>query len=342
MGGTLAPLFYHQPLEIVRGEGTWLDRRRRAAATSTPTTTWRWSDTRIRRSFKPCSRQLAAVNTHSRYLHPDVVELAERLLATMPAELDTCLFTTSGTEANDLAWRMATAYTGGNVAAIVADHAYHGSSHWLADLSPNEWPPGHRPAARRHLHRTRGRWTGTVSRRRGSPHRRRRAAESVTPATDPALVLADLGFTSAGHPRRLTGFRREVSSTAHHDAGALFLADEVQSGFGRSGPQLWRFAASRRSPRTSSPSASRWAPAIPIGAVITRREIADALAARLRVLLHLRRDTGGSGRRPGRPGRSRHRAVGAPRGTNRKPTSGMGWPTCPSTQRDSARYGEWG
>ena len=53
------------------------------------------------------------MNSHSRYLHRGIVELAERLLATMPPELDTCLFTTSGTEANDLAWRMATAYTGG-------------------------------------------------------------------------------------------------------------------------------------------------------------------------------------------------------------------------------------
>ena len=58
-------------------------------------------------------RQLGTLNTHSRYLHPGIVELAERLLATMPPELDTCLFTTSGTEANELAWRLATAWTAG-------------------------------------------------------------------------------------------------------------------------------------------------------------------------------------------------------------------------------------
>ena len=51
------------------------------------------------------SRQSAVLNTHSRYLHPNIVELAERLVATMPDSLDTCVFANSGTEANDLAWR---------------------------------------------------------------------------------------------------------------------------------------------------------------------------------------------------------------------------------------------
>ena len=90
------------------------------------------------------------LNTHSRYLHPRIVELAERLLATVPAGLDTCLFTTSGTEANELAWRMATAHTGGN-AAIVAEHAYHGSSTWMADLSSERVARRLPTGPRRHL-----------------------------------------------------------------------------------------------------------------------------------------------------------------------------------------------
>ena len=137
-------MFYDEPLEIVRGEGPWLiaaDRTRYLDA---------YNNVAVIGHAHPAlthavSRQLAELNTHSRYLHPRIVELAERLLATVPAGLDTCLFTTSGTEANELAWRMATAHTGGN-AAVVAEHAYHGSSAWMADLSPNEWPAGYRPA----------------------------------------------------------------------------------------------------------------------------------------------------------------------------------------------------
>ena len=144
MGGRLAPLFYRQPLDIVRGEGPWLfarDGRRYLDA---------YNNVAVVGHAHPAvthavSRQLGTLNTHSRYLHPGIVELAERLLATMPAELDTCLFTTSGTEANELAWRLATAWTGGD-GAIIAEHAYHGSTGWMADLSSNEWPPGYRPA----------------------------------------------------------------------------------------------------------------------------------------------------------------------------------------------------
>ena len=86
------------------------------------------------------SRQLRTLNTNSRYLHPAVVELAERLTATMPTGLDTCIFVTSGSEAVDLAWRMARAFTGGG-GTIVAEWAYHGISTRTFDFSPNEWPP---------------------------------------------------------------------------------------------------------------------------------------------------------------------------------------------------------
>ncbi|MCE7001920.1 hypothetical protein LWC34_03575 [Kibdelosporangium philippinense] len=91
-----------------------------------------------------CAFLVGDLNTHSRYLHPAIVELAERILATMPSSLDTCLFTTSGIEANELAWRMATEYIGGS-GAIIAEHAYDGSPKWMADLSSNEWLPSHKP-----------------------------------------------------------------------------------------------------------------------------------------------------------------------------------------------------
>ncbi|HEY2273722.1 MAG TPA: aminotransferase class III-fold pyridoxal phosphate-dependent enzyme [Jatrophihabitantaceae bacterium] len=273
MGGELSPLFYRQPLEIVRGSGPWLyaaDGTRYLDA---------YNNVAVLGHAHPAvtqavTRQWAALNTHSRYLHPGIVELAERLLATMPAELDTCLFTTSGTEANDLAWRMATAYTGGS-GAIIAEHAYHGSSKWLADLSSNEWPAGYRPS---HV--------GTFAAPRATPTapghsdaatRIATAAEQLRVAGDrPALVLADLCFMSEGvldaSPDFITGL-----VAGAHQAGALFLSDEVQAGYGRIGPAMWRFALAGVTPDLVTLGKPMGA-GYPIGAVITRREIADSLA----------------------------------------------------------------
>ncbi|MEV6492563.1 aminotransferase class III-fold pyridoxal phosphate-dependent enzyme [Actinoplanes sp. NPDC051633] len=266
MGGPLAPLFYSTPLEIVRGSGPWLyaaDGTRYLDA---------YNNVAVVGHAHPAvtqavSRQLAELNTHSRYLHPRIVELAERLLATMPAGLDTCLFTTSGTEANDLAWRMATAHTGGH-AAIIAEHAYHGSSKWMADLSSNEWPDGYRPA---HV--------GTFAAPRGEVDRATAVARIAAAAGQldrPALVLADIGFTSEGVLDAPAAFLAGLVDGAHQ-AGALFLADEVQSGFGRSGPAMWRFAAAGITPDLVTLGKPMGA-GYPIGALITRREIADSLA----------------------------------------------------------------
>jgi len=76
--------------------------------------------------------QVAALNTNTRYLHPTICQLAERLVATLPESLDTVFFCNSGSEANDLALRLARAWAGGSVNTIVVDGAYHG--HTLATL----------------------------------------------------------------------------------------------------------------------------------------------------------------------------------------------------------------
>jgi 4-aminobutyrate aminotransferase-like enzyme/Ser/Thr protein kinase RdoA (MazF antagonist) len=273
MGGPLAPLFYAAPLEIVRGEGPWLvgaDGTRYLDA---------YNNVAVVGHAHPAvtqavARQLGTLNTHSRYLHPRIVELAERLLATMPAEIDTCLFTTSGTEANELAWRLATAHTGGT-GAVVAEHAYHGSSGWMADLSPNEWPSGHRPAHVATFAAPRAATGGTDSETASA--RVAAAADELARAGDrTALVLADIGFTSEGILDAPAPFLAGLVDGAHA-VGGLFLADEVQSGFGRSGPRLWRFAAAGITPDLVTLGKPMGA-GYPVGAVLTRREIADSLS----------------------------------------------------------------
>jgi 4-aminobutyrate aminotransferase-like enzyme/Ser/Thr protein kinase RdoA (MazF antagonist) len=273
MAGPLSPLFYRRPLHIVRGQGPWLftaDGTRMLDA---------YNNVAVVGHAHPVvtqavSRQLAAVNTHSRYLHDGVVELAERILATMPDELDTCLFTTSGTEANELAWRLATAYTGGT-GALIAEHAYHGTTRWMADLSPNEWPAGYRPA---HVETFRApRDLDADNDEDVAVQRVTRAAARLRSAGDPpALVLADSMFTSEGILDAPPGFLRGLRSGANA-VGALYLADEVQAGYGRPGPALWRFALAGVVPDIVSLGKPMGA-GYPIGAVVTRREIADALA----------------------------------------------------------------
>jgi 4-aminobutyrate aminotransferase-like enzyme/Ser/Thr protein kinase RdoA (MazF antagonist) len=272
-GGALSPVFYSRPLHIVRGAGPWLfaaDGTRYLDAYNNVAVVGHAHPT----VAQAVSRQLGVLNTHSRYLHHGIVELAERLLATMPAPLDTCLFTTSGTEANELGWRMATAYTGGN-AAVIAEHAYHGSTKWMADLSSNEWPAGYRPdhvatfAAPR-------RATGGVDHQTAAERIAAAAARLADQGDQAALVLADLGFTSEGILDAPADFIAGLVDGAH-SAGALFLADEVQVGFGRVGPAFWRFAAAGVTPdfvTLGKPMGAGY----PIGALITRREIADSLA----------------------------------------------------------------
>ena len=260
-------------MHIVRGEGPWLfaaDGTRYLDAYNNVAVVGHAHPT----VTQAVSRQLRVLNTHSRYLHHGIVELAERLLATMPEPLDTCLFTTSGTEANELAWRMATACTGGN-AAVIAEHAYHGSTKWMADLSSNEWPAGYHPdhvatfAAPR-------RSTGGVDRQTAAERVTAAAARLADHGDQAALVLADLGFTSEGILDAPADFIAGLVDGAH-SAGALFLADEVQAGFGRVGPAFWRFAAAGITPdfvTLGKPMGAGY----PIGALITRREIAESLA----------------------------------------------------------------
>ncbi|MCF6377891.1 aminotransferase class III-fold pyridoxal phosphate-dependent enzyme [Nocardioides KLBMP 9356] len=274
MGGAVAPLFYDQPLQIVGGEGPWLtaaDGRRYLDAYNNVAVVGHADPVVVQR----VGRQLGRLNTHSRYLHPEVVELAERIVATMPDGLDTVLFTTSGTEANELAWRLATEWTGGT-GALIAEHAYHGTTRWMADLSSNEWPPGHRPEA---VGTFRAPLAGVDLSADATTAMVRAAWQDVRGTGHrPALLLADSGFTSEGVHDAPRSYVEGLRDGAHAE-GALWLADEVQIGYGRTGPAMWRFAASGAVPDLVTLGKPMGA-GYPIGAVVTRREVVDRFAGR--------------------------------------------------------------
>lgn len=277
LGGKLAPLSYRSPLQIVRGAGPWVfdaaGRRYLDGYNNVPVVGH--SHPVVNQAIY---RQLGLLNVNSRYLHANVVELAERLLATMPEELDTCVFVNSGTEGVDLAWRMATLFTGNSGAAVV-DWAYHGISHAVSDFSPNDWSaqmaaPGNSPA---HV-ATFAAPSGTSTRADGVRRVDGAVAELNSRGHRPALVIVDPLFTSAGIIDAPSAFMAGMIDSSR-SAGALFLADEVQSGFGRTGEQLWRFVAQDVVPdfvTLGKPMGNGH----PIGAVITRREIAERFLLR--------------------------------------------------------------
>ena len=131
-------LFYETPVHLVRGEGVWLyDKAGRA-----------YLDTYNNvASVGHChphvvaatARQAAVFASHTRYLHDGILEYAERLLSHFPAELGHVMFTCTGSEANDLAFRIARAQTGGT-GFIVTENAYHGVTHAIAGMSPSLGP----------------------------------------------------------------------------------------------------------------------------------------------------------------------------------------------------------
>jgi len=268
LGDQLSPLFYRSPLQVVRGEGPWVwtaDGRRYLDAYNNVPVVGHAHPAVV----QAISRQAAILNLNSRYLHPAVVELAERLIASMPPGLDTCVFANSGSEVNDLAWRMARVVTGRG-GAIVADLSYHGVSEATAAFSTNAYPASARPS---HV--------AVFEAPRGAADDGLAAAARIGAARDDlqraghdvALLAVDSVFSSAGilTPRDdfMCGLQDEVRA-----AGGLVLADEVQAGFGRGGRNLWRFLDFGMTPdfvTLGKPMGNGH----PVAALITRREIAE-------------------------------------------------------------------
>ncbi len=136
LGPAMESLTYAEPIEVVRADGVWITasdgRRYLDAYNNVPCVGH--SHPRVAEAI---ARQGRLITTNMRYLHPAAIELAERLVATMPAGsgLDTVMFVNSGSEANDVAWRLATAFTGRRGALCTA-FAYHGVTEATAALSP--------------------------------------------------------------------------------------------------------------------------------------------------------------------------------------------------------------
>ncbi len=275
-------LSYDHPLKIVAGEGAYLiaaDGRRYLDMVNNVSHVGHGHP----RVVAAISRQAARLNTNARYLHDNLIEYTRRLTRLLPPELSTVFLVNSGSEANDLALRLAKAYTGGTD-VMVLDHAYHGNLSSLIDISPYKFDGKGGAGRKSHVWVTempdlyRGRFrTGDID---AGP----RYAEKIT------TLLRDMN----GINRRLAAFFVEAAlgcggqlvlpkgylAAAFAEiraAGGICIADEVQIGFGRVGSHFWAFETQNVVPdivTMGKPIGNGH----PMGAVACRPEIAAAFA----------------------------------------------------------------
>ncbi|OAN69169.1 4-aminobutyrate aminotransferase [Sulfitobacter sp. EhC04] len=232
-------LFYQEPLHLVRGEGVWL---------------WDKSGKRYLDCYnnvasvghchpkvvEAVTAQMSTLNTHTRYLHDGVVAYAERLLATMPDALGHVMFTCTGSEANDLALRITRLHLR-RQGVIVTKLAYHGLTEAVSELSPSlgdfvqrgdrvrlipapnalSVPPAEQGA------RLATDLAGAIAAMRRD-------------GIEPAAFIVDTVFSSDGLYPDPAGFLKPAVDLIRAEGG-IFIADEVQPGFGRTGEAFWGF-----------------------------------------------------------------------------------------------------
>ena len=231
--GAGAPLFYDRPLHLVRGEGVrvW-DSEGRAyldAYNNVPHVGHCHPHV-----VDALAEQARTLNLSTRYLDETILDYAEALTATFDDSLSRVALCCSGTEASELALRMARACTG-NEGVIVTDYCYHGNSAVVASLSTAfEVPEGRDPRVRT-IHVPEGAEADAVE---AAADVEAAIASLAEAGMRPAAIFFDTIFATEGMPAVPPGYvERAVALT--RDAGGLYIADEVQPGLGRTGAAMW-------------------------------------------------------------------------------------------------------
>ncbi|MEV8239816.1 aspartate aminotransferase family protein [Microbacterium testaceum] len=274
-------LFYERPVEVSRGEGALLFDPDGAdyldAYNNVPVVGH--ANARVRAAV---SDQLGRVNTHTRYLTDEIVDYSERLVSLFPDHLEQVVFACTGSEAVDLALRIAAHVTGGSGIVITAN-AYHGTTQASAAVSPSLGPNNTLPS---HV--------ATVA----APDPLRDPADDGTAAalfaqrveeairqlesrgvTFSALIV-DSVLSSDGLVTHPTGVLGPAVDVARRHGG-LYIADEVQPGFGRLGSTWWGFTRHSVAPDLvvlGKPMGN----GLPISAVVGRRDLMEAFGRDVR------------------------------------------------------------
>ncbi len=235
--------FYEQPLYLVRGDDVWLydDQGNRYLDCYNNVPSVGHCHPEV---VATLTRQASTLNTHTRYLHHAIVEYAEMLAETLPGNLSVCSLVCTGTEANDLAYRIARSVTG-NHGAIMTTDAYHGNSTLVAELSrPYQCE---RPLPD-HIVDAEPPYTYRGPFGEDHPDIANAYAGLVDDAIDrladkshkPAMMVIDSIFDSKGILTPPPAYQQKVYEKVRA-AGGLIVADEVQSGLTRLGDNMWGF-----------------------------------------------------------------------------------------------------
>jgi 4-aminobutyrate aminotransferase-like enzyme len=280
--GPSLSISYRTPLHIVRGEGAYLYEADGRAYLDCVNNVAHVGHAHPR-VVEAGIAQMRVLNTNTRYLHENVVRYAERLTALLPEHLEVCYFVNSGSEANELALRLARAATGRPEVAAV-DVAYLGNTQRLVEISAYKFNgPGGAgqsddvqvvplPDPYRGAHRGSGPDVGAAY-----VADARAVLDSASAAGHPAgALIAEAIPSTAGQVVPPSGWLSGLFEAAR-GVGAVPIADEVQVGFGRVGSDTWAFGAQGARPdivTMGKPIGNGH----PLGAVVTTRAIAAAFA----------------------------------------------------------------
>jgi 4-aminobutyrate aminotransferase-like enzyme len=236
--------FYEKPLHLVKGEGVWLwdvDGDKYLDCYNNVASVGHCHPHVV----EALHRQASTLNTHTRYLHENVVSFAERLTSKLPDKLSVCMVTCTGTEANDLAIQMARIATGNN-GCMINKYAYHGNSTLVRALSPSDRPEGEEapdwltevepPNVYRGPHvsgeaNLGEKYAGYVA----------DGISELKAQNNPlAAFMVDTIFDANGALIAPNDYLKR-SLDLVHNAGGLMIADEVQAGYCRTGTNWWGF-----------------------------------------------------------------------------------------------------
>ena len=281
LGGSLS-IAYRQPLKIVRGSGPYLiDDSGRAYLDSVNNVSHVGHC--HPRVVAAAAAQARVLNTNTRYLHDGLVEYTRRLAASLPAPLEVCYLVNSGSEANDLALRLARAHTG-HRDAVVVDGAYHGTTISVVELSSYKFngPGGSGLAPHVHLVPTPDVYRGPH--KAGDPAAGRKYAADVLQAIEAAhrqgrriaAFFCESMLSCGGQVILPEDYLQEAFRHVRA-AGGVCAMDEVQVGFGRAGVKFWAFETQNVVPdivTMGKPIGNGH----PMSAVVTTRPIAESFA----------------------------------------------------------------
>lgn len=266
--------FYDEPVHFVKGEGVWLwdaDGRKYLDCYNNVPHVGHCNP----RVVDAICRQVSTLNTHTRYLHDGILDYVEKLTGTMDASLDTAILTCTGSEANDIALRMAEAITGKR-GIIATDATYHGNTSLVSQLSKSNIPTVgfgldqyfrfvEAPDSYRNPDPDGSKFAQAVA--------EQIAAHEESGTGFAALVVCPY-FLNEGFPDNADGWLKPVAKVVR-DAGGLLICDEVQSGFGRIGTHLWAHEKMGIVPDVvvlGKPMANGH----PVGGVVANRDIVKA------------------------------------------------------------------